>query len=109
MTKTIATSLENEVYVKWSAYLEKFPTLSQSEVLRSLVMQALNKEALTPLPKPSVLQQARKNNPFLDEPFKCRISGDRVKVRDLPCVTDADLQCRDPQCQRYIKQRLGLS
>lgn len=100
--------MSREDAARLDAYIEETNPNNRSEVLRDIVIEKLNN-----LPKHIVkaplLEQARKTHPFLEEPFKCRITQDRVQVKDLPCVTDSEFQCRDTQCQAYIRNRLGLS
>jgi len=79
-----------------------------SQVLRDIINEKL-KTVFKESVKTPEIQQGTRSDLFLKERFTCRITHDRVQVQDLPCVTDPDFQCRDSQCQAYIKKRLGLS
>lgn len=105
--RIVATSLDKDVFEKWQDFLDKHPDKSQSELLQDIIIEELNKEGKEPIVL-SPLQQARKNNPFLNESFRCKEQGTRFLVKDLICVTDPDVECRHTDCQRYIQQRLKI-
>ena len=108
MGKKYHFDLPRPLAEKLDAYIEAQKSFT-SEVLRNIIIKFLN--SLNPQQEPiqvAPLEQARANNPFLGEMYKCSEGEVTAKVRDLICVTEPDLKCRNENCQRYIRKRLGL-
>lgn len=53
-------------------------------------------------------ESLKETDPFLEEYFTCPLTGDACKVKDLPCVEDKTLTCRNSVCQSQLKRRLGI-